>query len=125
MSIIERRSFSSDVEFSDYCRVWRVVHYYIYERSPDQAVLDALSNLGPEEVVVLLNVADDGGFLSGTRMTSEILRDPIRFIGKPLAEFRGVGSRARGVPIGFAKDATEILHLIAESRRFAFPPAVR
>lgn len=119
MNKIESRSFSSESEFNGYCQDTPIVYYYIFDGNPDQSLVGAFSDVGADEILVLLNVGDDKGFLAGTRMTSEILRDPIRFVSKPLSEFRGVGSRARGVPIGFANTLTEIPKLIRDSRRYA------
>jgi len=122
MKTVEKRAFVNDREFREYCRIAKVVYFYIYESVPDETTLTTLDNTaGPDEAVVLLDVSTDRGFLHNTTRTVEILRNPLRFVSKPFAETPGVGAWVHGTMVGFAETEAQLAALIRESRRVAFP----
>jgi hypothetical protein len=68
--------------------------------------------------VLLMDVAEDRGFLTGTPITVDITQNR-QFISRPLAECRGVGAWAKGTLFGFEPDEKEMEAFVAKARAFA------
>jgi len=84
-------------------------------------MLDALGNCGDDEALLLLNVAEDQGFLRQTQVTTEITQDH-RFISKPLCDLGGLWAWAKGTLIDFCEDHFGVERVIQNGRRFALAP---
>jgi len=122
MKSIERASFATMREFCEYAwKAGRLVYYYVFNGTPDQRMIDALAACGPDEALVLLDVAEDRGFLKQTNVTVDITPDH-EFITRKMAERPGLGGWAKGAFLEFVTDPADVPRLIEYSRCFAFPP---
>lgn len=121
MKSIERKSFADLREFREYAwNTARLVYYHVFDRVPDRLVIESLAGCGPDEALVLLDVAEDRGFLTQTDVTVDITPDR-EFITRKMADRPGLGSWAKGTPVRFVTDLSDIPDLIEYSRRFALP----
>ena len=76
MKTPERRSFADIQEFRDYARnAARLVYYHVFRGTPDPKMIGALAGCGPEEALVLLDLDEDRGFLTGTDVTVDITHE--------------------------------------------------
>lgn len=122
MKNIERKSFTNWKEFIAYA--WKaapLVYYYVFNGTPDQRMLDALGDLGPDEALILLDVTEDQGLLRDTKVAVDISPEH-EFITRSMGERSGLGAWARGALLDFATEPSEVGPLIEYSRKFAFPP---
>ncbi len=84
-------------------------------------MLDALGQAEPEAFLLLLDTAEDLGFLANTEVTLDIT--PQRFfVTETLARRRGLGSWARGAFLDFADEPGKVPALVAYGRNFVSDP---
>lgn len=119
MRSTERKSFVDLREFCEYA--WKtapLVYYHVFNRIPDRRVIESLANCGPDESLVLLDIANDRGLLARTDVTVDITPDG-EFLTRKMADHHGLGAWARGTSVGFVTEPSDIPGLIEDSRRFA------
>jgi hypothetical protein len=122
MKSIERASFASVMEFCEYAwKAGRLAYYHVFDGMPDQHMIDALADCGPDEALVLLDVSEDRGLLKQTNVTVDIMSDH-EFVTRKMAERPGLGGWAKGAFLEFVTDPSDVPRLIEYSRRVAFPP---
>jgi hypothetical protein len=121
MKSIERRSFANLQEFREYAwNAARLVYYYVFDGTPNQRIIDSLAGCGPDEALVLLDVAEDRGLLRQTDVTVDITPDR-EFVTRKMAEYPGLGAWAKGTSVRFVTDPSDVPSLVEYSRRFALP----
>ena len=121
MKSIERKSFADLREFREYAwNTARLVYYHVFNEVPDRRVVESLVGCGPDEALVLLDTAEDRGFLARTDVTVDVTPDR-EFITEKMADRLGLGAWAKGTPVRFVTDLSGIPDLIEYSRRFALP----
>ncbi|MBL8797844.1 MAG: hypothetical protein JNM56_28360 [Planctomycetia bacterium] len=124
MKAIEQRAFRDMDEFREFAARFPVLYFHVFEGSPDDQTIAAFKKCGDDEALVLLDVADDLGFLDQTQVTVEVTRDH-QFVSKPLRLLRGVGAWAKGTLVDFAQDTAGIAGMIQLAQRFSFLPPKR
>jgi hypothetical protein len=112
--------FASLDEFKNYTVRNELLFFHVFEDCPNHRILQLLSECADNERVLLLDVANDTGFLKNTPITVEITADR-RFISRPLAELRGLGAWAKGTLFGFEENEAEIGSFVSKARAFARP----
>jgi hypothetical protein len=120
MKSVEQRSFSDSDQFREYAMIAPLLYFHVFEGKPDQRFLDALSGCGDDEALLLLDVAEDQGFLKKTRVTTEITPER-RFISKALCELRGLWAWGKGTVIDSVSEPADVGRVIESAHRFAFP----
>jgi hypothetical protein len=114
--------FASLDEFKNSLARNELLFFHIFEKHPNNRVLQMLSQCADNERVLLLDVANDTGFLKNTPITVDITADR-RIISRPLAELRGLGAWAKGTLFGFEDNEAEIGSFVSRARAFAHPAA--
>jgi hypothetical protein len=121
MNTVERKSFENVDAFRQFASHVPLLYFHVFDRVPNERILLALHDCRDDEEVVLLDVAEDSGFLREAQVTVGITQDH-QFISQPLSEVHGVHAWAKGTLIAFASDPGEVPELMQKARRFAFPP---
>ena len=106
MKSIERASFLNEAEFREYAGKTALMYFHVFSGSPDQGMMDALSECGPEEALVLLDVEEDRGFLKEAGLDKRC----------------GLGAWTKSAFIDFTDTVEGVLDVVRNGRRFAFPP---
>jgi hypothetical protein len=113
-------SFKNTESFRKYACQSPILYFHIFRKTPNESLLSVLQ---PSEMerVILLDVEEDLGFLTGEHVTIDVTSDH-KFVSKPLSQTSGLGAWAKGVLVDYVDAACLIPDLIKKSRRFAFPP---
>lgn len=120
MKTIERRAFANFDEFRQHVQEFRLVFFHVFDATPDQRVLDEFGTYSAHELVVLLDVREDKGFLGQNLIGIDITRDK-RTVSKPLIEMRGLGAWAKGRVICATEDPTLFDDVVRTARQYILP----
>ena len=115
-----RATFSNFEEFKKEASANEPLFFLVFEKRPNDTVLKLLAEHADCERVLLLDVAEDRGFLKNTPITVD--GTPAReVLSKPLAELRGIGAWARGTFLGFEVNEAAMASFISRVCAFGRP----
>lgn len=97
-----------------------LVFFHVFEREPESSVLKHFEAPSHDELLLLLDVKADEGFLAHTPVTVEVTDAPRQFLSKPLIQLRGLGAWAKGTLVDFETHPDRLQDLIRKARLFAF-----
>jgi hypothetical protein len=120
----QRQSFADFRGFREFaCHAATLVYYHVFYRDLDADLIASLleSDCEPDEALILLDIAEDRGFLKQTDVTVDITPDRV-FVTRKMAERPGLGAWAKGTFVGFVTKPCDVPDFVEHSRRFAFPP---
>ena len=120
MTNIQSASFTSLDDFKTVLGDARLIFFHVFAGEPEVSILRLFEASSQDELLLLLDVEQDRGFLKGTPVTVEITDAPRQFLSKPLNELRGFGAWAKGTLIDFEVDSNRYSDLIKKAREFAF-----
>lgn len=123
MKALERKAFSTFVEFRTYAQMFRVLFFHVFSGQPDKRVLDEFSTYNAHEALLLFDVGDDLGFLQDNLISIDLTRDG-KPVSKPLIEMRGLGAWAKGKVVCATEDPEFFDDVVRTTRRFTFPACV-
>lgn len=120
MTHVQTASFTSLDDFKTVLGTARLIFFHVYEGEPAVSILRHFEASSQDELLLMLDVEQDKGFLNGTPVTTEITETPRQFVAKPLNELKGLGAWAKGTLVDFEVDSNRYSDLIQRARAFAF-----
>ena len=119
MTNVRNASFASLDAFKTVLGDARLIFFHVFEGEPEANVLRLLDASSHDELLLLLDVGNDEGFLASTPITVEITEPPRQFRSKPLIELRGLGAWAKGTLFDFETNSDRFSDFIKKARAFA------
>ncbi|MCA9032935.1 MAG: hypothetical protein KDA66_19105, partial [Planctomycetaceae bacterium] len=90
MTELRHAAFTSLDDFKAVLGDAQLIFFHVFQNEPEVSLLRLFEASSKNELILLLDVEQDRGFLKGTPVTVEITNAPRQFLSKPLIELRGL-----------------------------------